>query len=148
MSFWASLHQVTRQIASWTLPIMWSASFFASLFYTFYLCFRDNNNWRLRLILGLMMVVAVSSSLITILNGQGHYKLAVISSALLISFDTYVHWMFCYIYLKLQIEVKYLLDSRIYMGNQEIILKCNRENFCLEVANILNALISLGFLII
>ena len=58
-----------------------------------------------------------------------------------------MHWIFCYIYLKLQIEVKYLLDSRIYTTNQDIILKRNRENLCLEVANILNALISLGILV-
>jgi hypothetical protein len=79
---------------------------------------------------------------------HGVSKSAVISSYVYNSFDTYVHWMFCYIYLKLQIEVKYLLDSRIYTGNQEIILKRNRENFCLEVFNLLNALFSLGLLIL
>ena len=56
--------------------------------------------------------------------------------------------MFCYIYLKIQIEVKYLLDSHIYTGNQDIILKFNRENFFLEFANILNTIVSLGLLII
>jgi hypothetical protein len=49
--------------------------------------------------------------------------------------------MLCYIYLKLQIEVKFLLDNRIYTGNQIIILKRNRENFYLEVAKILNVMI-------
>ena len=69
-----------------------------------------------------------------------------IFGAIYTSFANFVHWMFCYIYLKLQIEVKYLLDSRIYTTNQDIILKRNRENFCLEVVNILNALISVGIL--
>jgi hypothetical protein len=55
--------------------------------------------------------------------------------------------MFCYIYLKQQIEVKYLLDNRIYTSNQAILMHRNRENFCLEVANILNLLISVGLLI-
>ena len=54
--------------------------------------------------------------------------------------------MFCYIYLKLSIEVKYLLDSRIYFQNSDIIMQRNRENFCLEVANVINVFLSLGLL--
>jgi hypothetical protein len=97
--------------------------------------------------LAVMMILAVSKSLCNNIYFHGHYKWAVISSAVNMSFDNYVHWMFCYIYLKLQIEAKYLLDSRIYTGNQDIILKRNRENFWLEVTNIINAFISLGLLI-
>ena len=55
--------------------------------------------------------------------------------------------MFCYIYLKHKIEVKYLLDSRIYTTNQDIIMQRNRENLCLEVANLLNFLLSVGLLV-
>ena len=40
-----------------------------------------------------------------------------------------------------------MLDSRIYAGNQDIIMQRNRENFCLEVVNILNILISIGILV-
>ena len=29
-------------------------------------------------------------------------------------FENYLHWIFCYIYLKQEIEVKYLLENRIY----------------------------------
>ncbi len=58
-----------------------------------------------------------------------------------------MHWLFCYIYLKQQIEVKYLLDRRIYSANQAIIIRRNLENFCLEFANIVNLLISVGILV-
>ncbi len=61
--------------------------------------------------------------------------------------DFSIQLMFCYIYLKLSIEVKYLLDSRIYFQNSGIILLRNRENFCLEVANIMNIFISIGLLV-
>ncbi len=57
-----------------------------------------------------------------------------------------MHWFFCYIYQKQQIEVKYLFDRRIYSANQAIIIQRNLENFCLESANILNLLISVGIL--
>ncbi len=65
-----------------------------------------------------MMVLAVSATLINISYWHNHFQLALIFTSITISFDNYVHWMFCYIYLKLQIEVKYLLDSHIYTGNQ------------------------------
>ena len=85
-----------------------------------------------------MMVYALSFIFKEFCIEHGFYSLAVILYAFEISFAIYVHWMFCYIYLKQQIEVKYLLDSRLYTGNQKILMKRNRENFCLEIANILN----------
>ncbi len=68
--------------------------------------------------------------------------------AIAVSFSNYVHWMFCYIYLKQQIEVKYLLDKRIYAANQAILMQRNRENFCLEVTNIFNILVSIGLIVL
>ena len=40
-----------------------------------------------------------------------------------------------------------MLDSRIYAANTVIIMQRNRENFCLEVTNILNLFISVGLLV-
>ena len=40
-----------------------------------------------------------------------------------------------------------MLDNRIYSANQAIMMQRNRENFCLELANIINLLISVGILV-
>ena len=128
--------------------IVYSASFFGNVFYSFYLCQTKNKNWRLKVMIFCMMVYAASSILQTCSEKENKIKTSHIFYAIAYSFENYVHWMFCYIYLKLQIEVKYLLDNRIYTANQEIIMQRNRQNFCLEIANILNIMISIGLLLL
>jgi hypothetical protein len=64
-----------------------------------------------------MMVYSASFTFSQFCMRHGYDLTALILNAIVVSFDSYVHWMFCYIYLKLQIEVKYLLDSRIYAAN-------------------------------
>ena len=39
------------------------------------------------------------------------------SYAMVNSVGTFVHWMFCYTYLKLTIEAKYMFDRRIYTND-------------------------------
>ena len=34
-----------------------------------------------------------------------------------IAIDNFVHWSFCYTYLKLSVEVKYMFDRRIYTND-------------------------------
>ena len=60
---------------------------------------------------------------------------------------TFVHWMFCFIYLKLKIEVKYLFKDQIYCDNNDLMISMNRENLALNIANVVNIGMCLGIMI-
>ena len=148
MSFWLSFRDVSSKVSTiFGGYIFYSASFSGNVFYSFYICQTENKNWRLKVMIFTMMGIAASYIGTELCLQLGNRTAAVRIYAINNSFDNYVHWLFCYVYLKQQIEIKYLLDSRIYVANQEIIMQRNRENSCLEVANILNLLISVGLLI-
>lgn len=50
----------------------------------------------------------------------GDPKVGFYAFGIVVPFDIFVHWMFCSIYMKLSIEVRYLLDKRIYTDNLDI----------------------------
>jgi hypothetical protein len=58
-----------------------------------------------------------------------------------ISFDTLVHWQICSIYIKVAIEAKYLLDSRIYLEDGFDFSELHNKRRNLRIANIVNVLI-------
>ena len=68
------------------------------------------------------------------------------SCAFATSADTFVHWMFCYTYLKLHIEVKHIFDRKIYSNNSETLKEINRDNCRLKIANAINITICAGLL--
>jgi hypothetical protein len=102
--------------------VLYSASFFGNVFFSFYLCQTENKNWRLKVMIFTMMMYAASYVGIVWLYELGYFTIYLILYAIIVSIGIYLHWLFCYIYLKQQIEVKYLLDNRIYAANQEIIM--------------------------
>ena len=102
MSFAATLHSVSLFMASvFGVYVFWIASFFGNDFYSFYMCFTKNKNWRLKVMIFSMMVEAASFPALTLFYIYGYYTTTTIVIGIELSFDSYVHWMFCYIYLKL-----------------------------------------------
>ena len=74
-------------------------------------------------------------------------KVEIIAGATGNSADTFIHWMFCYTYLKLSIEVTYMFDRRIYTIGPETMQEINRKNFCLNTAFVINILFCVVLLI-
>lgn len=55
--------------------------------------------------------------------------------------------MFCYIYLKLSIEVRYLFNGQIFCENNNLMIQMNKEQLILNIANLVNITICLGILV-
>ena len=91
-----------------------------------------------------MMVVCVSFPTYVYLIGTPEEFRAYAFKASSVSF---VHWMFCFIYLKLKIQVKYLFKDQIYCDNNDLMISINRENLVLNIANVVNIAICLGIMI-
>ena len=61
MSFWITLLIVSDRVAViFGGYILYSASFFGNVFYSFYLCQTESKNWRLKVMIFSMMVYAAS----------------------------------------------------------------------------------------
>lgn len=86
--------------------------------------------------LSLAMLVTCGGYLTYLLGVKySQIKLAYYAFGIVIPFDVFVHWMFCSIYMKLSLEVKYLLDIRIYMDNEDLMEKFDDEKTRLNQAN-------------
>ena len=64
-----------------------------------------------------------------------------------ISAETFVHWMFCYTYLTLSIEVKYMFDRRIFTDDPVVMQEISMFNCCLNIAHAISIVICVGMLI-
>ena len=118
MSFWLKLYSVTRSVAIiFGNYILYYASFFVNFFFSFYPFQTENKNWRLKVMIFTLLIYAASLTVSKFCLLRGYYTSAKIINAFVVSFGIYIHWMLSYIYLKQQIEVKYLLDNRIYAFN-------------------------------
>ena len=126
---------------------IWGISFCVLLLTLIMISLTENrHNYRLILLVLTMMAVEGSQFIFQELREHDtSHKL--IADAFYVSSDTYVHWLFCLIYLKLAIDVKYLLDKRIYLSNSSIIKQCKRDNLYLDMAHCLNIVICIGLFI-
>jgi hypothetical protein len=86
MSFWAEFFSLSYKIGIILTYILYSASFFSSVFYSFYLCQTKNKNWRLKIMILAMMVYAASLIAANFFVNLGNYTKAVILSAFAFSF--------------------------------------------------------------
>ena len=93
--------------------------YFAYLVYILSTTLRKN--WRL-VVMAISMILNATACIfeyaayIFSLDQYSFYAYAFADSA-----DTFVHWMFCYTYIKLSIEVKFMFDRRIYMNDPKAI---------------------------
>ena len=139
-------YEVMVKTEHYSYYLIWSITFFALLLYwVFVLLTSNKHNWRLVLILMMMTVTTLTKFFYAVIVDffPDSINVEYTVYALSTSTDILVHWIFCEIYLKLAIEVKYLLDNRIYSDNSGLILDFNRENCCLRTANFSNIVICL-----
>ena len=118
MSFWSAAYPVIDNVEGYFIYVFYFCSILANVFFlTFILLTENKKNWRLLLEVISMMFTAAGYLIGKYYYSHKHYLTGAISSSIANSSDLTVHWMFCYIYLKLAIEVRYLLDNRIYTIN-------------------------------
>ena len=106
-------------------------SWFIFLFYLGYIVSTTLRKNRMLLVLILAIVTYVTDCIIFLAGVVFKFFSGTFVFALNVSIDLFIHWMFCYMYLKLSIEVKYMFDRRIYFDTGEIMLEINREKLCL-----------------
>jgi hypothetical protein len=148
MSYWSAIYPFIDDVEGYFIYVFYFLSIMANVFFfTFIMLTENKKNWRLLLEVISMMFTAAGFFIGKYCYSHKNYYTGAISSAIANSSDLLVHWMFCYIYLKLSIEVRFLLDRRIYTTNQDIILKRNRWSLSLEIANILNFLVVIAILV-
>ena len=111
--------------------MIYIVSWFIFLFYLGYIVSTSLRKNRMLLVLILAIVAYVTDCIIFFAGGVFKFYSGSFVFALYVSIDLFIHWMFCYMYLKLSIEVKYMFDRRIYFDTGEIMLAINREKLCL-----------------
>ena len=117
-----------RGVGSFAIFIV---SWFIFLFYLGYIVSTTLRKNRMLLVLILAIVIYVTDCIIFFAGGVFKFYSGSFVFALYVSIDLFIHWMFCYMYLKLSIEVKYMFDRRIYFDTGEIMIEINREKLCL-----------------
>ena len=101
------------------------------------------------LVLALAMIINAAACIVYSTGYRlGLTQVTLYAGSIAVSFVTFVHWMFCYTYLKLTIEVKYMFDRRIFTNDHEIIEEINRYNFYLNFAHTINIAICVVLLIV
>ena len=118
----------TNGVGSFAIFIV---SWFIFLFYLGYIVSTTLRKNRMLLVLILAIFAYVTDNIIYLAGLVFKFYSGSFVYALLISLELFIHWMFCYMYLKLSIEVKYMFDRRIYFDTGEIMLEINREKLCL-----------------
>ena len=111
--------------------VMYIVSWFFFLFYLGYIVATTLRKNRMLLVLILAIFAYVTDNVIYLAGLVFKFYSGSFVYALLISLELFIHWVFCYMYLKLSIEVKYMFDRRIYFDTGEIMLEINREKLCL-----------------
>ena len=127
--------------------VLYAVGWLIYFFYLVYILLTTlRKNWRLLVIVTAMIVNATAcivefAAYSFTLEQTGFYAYAFADSA-----DTFVHWMFCYTYIKLSIEVRFMFDRRIYMSDPMAMQEINRYNCFLNIANAINVAICGGML--
>ena len=113
----------TNGVGSFAIFIV---SWFIFLFYLGYIVSTTLRKNRMLLVLVIAIVTYVTDCIIFLAGVVFKFFSGTFVFALYVSIDLFIHWMFCYMYLKLSIEVKYMFDKRIYFDTGEIMLEINR----------------------
>ena len=101
----------TQILATKGYFILYGVTLIPMLFYFIYICFTGLwKNWRLMAMSLACVVMSVAMIFYTYGWEYGKENIRAISYAIRSPLATFVHWLFCYIYLKLTIEVKYMFD--------------------------------------
>ena len=124
-----SFHGIAYTIDLNSFLVIYGIGIWPLIFYLIYILITDlKKNWRLLVMLIGMMVFDLAS----LVNATGALlessKTQYIAYSIMVPSDTFVHWMFCSMYLKLSIEVKYMFDLKIYTNSYEINQKIRRDN--------------------
>ena len=105
----ATIFKICGLAARWSVYICYGTTFFImTVLLGWIMNTPQKGNWRLIvLVLSMMTVCASYPTYVYFIGTKREFR----AYSFKASSVTFVHWMFCYIYLKLAVEVKYLFNG-------------------------------------